>query len=100
MSQQERNQRLNITSHETRRLRGDLIYIFKLQESTLFTPAPDNRTRGHSKKLVIENTNNNIRKHSFAARNINIWNSLPENIVNAENVNIFKNLLDSYFSNV
>ena len=36
MSPRERNEVLGITSHEVRRLRGDLIYIYKMFDSDLF----------------------------------------------------------------
>ena len=98
MEPPERNRRLNLTSHETRRKRGDLIYMFKMYESGLFTPSGESRTRGQSKKLSVERTNNNIRKHSFAIRHVETWNSLPEAVVEAPSVNVFKARLDSHFS--
>ena len=66
MAPEERNQVLNIQDHRTRRLRGDLIYIYKMFDSGLFLPAIDTRTRGHSKKLQMQQYRNNIRKHTFA----------------------------------
>ena len=54
MSPVERNQALGITTHQTRRQRGDLIYIYKMFESGMFTRAINSRTRGHSKKLRQE----------------------------------------------
>ena len=71
MTPAERNRRLGITSHETRRLRGDLIHMFKLSHDTsLFPRCTDPRTRGHSKKLQVPRMNNDLRKHSFAVRNV------------------------------
>ena len=93
MSHEERNKALGITSHQTRRLRGDLIYIYMyklFEEEELFKKAIENRTRGNSKKLYLERTNNNLRKHSFSVRNISVWNNLNNDIVNAENLNTFK----------
>lgn len=98
MTQSERNKRLNITSHETRRLRGDLIYMYKMFDSGLFTPSPETRTRGHSRKLVLERAQNNLRKHSFATRNVTAWNNLPDHVVSAQSLNIFKSRLDAYLS--
>ena len=83
MTPEDRNRRLSISSHETRRLRGDLIFIFKLMNSEFFTLSTEGRTRGHSKKLRLERSRNNLRKHSFAVRNVAAWNSLPESIVSA-----------------
>ena len=98
MSQEERNQRLNITSHESRRLRGDLVYMYKLYESQLFTSSNETRTRGHPKRLKIEITHNNLRKHSFAARNADAWNSLPESVVCANSLDEFKARLDAHYT--
>ena len=99
MSPRERNEVLGITSHEVRRLRGDLIYIYKLFDSDLFSVSDVTRTRGHSKKLYLERTNNNIRQHSFSIRNVSAWNNLPDNVVDSSNLNIFKARLDDYFKN-
>ena len=96
MSQAERNKLLNITTHEERRLRGDLIYIYKLFESHLFTPSSIFHTRGHRKKLNLEFARNNLRKHSFAVRNVSFWNNLPNIVVEAQNLDIFKSRLDNY----
>ena len=98
MSPVERNQALGITTHQTRRQRGDLIYIYKMFESGMFTRAINSQTRGHSKKLREESAHNNIRKHSFAMRSIKAWNSLPESIVNAESMNSLKARLDECLS--
>ena len=98
MSQEERNQMLNITSHESRRLRGDLIYIYKMYDSDLFSHCSESRTRGHSKKLKVNFACNNLRKHSFAVRSVDSWNSLPETVVTAPSVNSFKARIDKYFN--
>ena len=99
MEQEERNRALNITSHKVRRLRGDLIYIYKMYDTSLFFPASNATTRGHSKKLNISFARNNVRKHSFALRSLETWNSLAEDIVNADNLNIFKSRLDTFLNN-
>ena len=96
MTHEERNRRLNITDHETRRLRGDLIYMYKMYDSDLFTPSAEVRTRGNSRKLRLEFSRNNLRKHSFATRNVSAWNNLPDHIVTAESLNSFKARLDSH----
>ena len=96
MNHNERNSILRITDHKTRRLRGDLVYIFKYYDDGLFSHNVDTRTRGHSKKLNLEMTQNNIRKHSFVVRNVAIWNSLPETIVSAPSVDSFKARLDIF----
>ena len=96
MSLNERNLALNLQDHKTRRTKGDLIYIYKMYDCGFFIPVGDTRTRGHSKKLKIQQSRNNIRKHSFSIRNVTIWNELPESVVTAENVNLFKARLDEH----
>ena len=97
LSPRERNEILNITDHRTRRLRGDLIHIYKLLSyESLFTPVRDPRTRGHDKKLEVPQARNNIRGHSFAARNIAAWNRLPNNVVNSRNLDVFKANIDEF----
>ena len=98
MSQPERNKMLNITSHESRRLRGDLVYMFKMYDSGLFSQPSEARTRGHSRKLNVDFACNNIRKHSFALRSVHVWNSLPDSIVTAPSVNSFKARIYNYFN--
>ena len=95
LTPQERNNLLGITSHRDRRLRGDLINMYKLgDDQRLFRPAVERRTRGHSKKVFLESTNNNLRRYSFAVRSVREWNALPENVINAPSLNSFKNRLD------
>ena len=59
----------------------------------------DQRTRGHSQKLVTIRCHYDLRKFSFGVRVINIWNSLPEKVVSADTVQTFKNRLDKFWSN-
>ena len=81
----ERNKMLGITDHATRRLRGDLIHVFKwINQDSFFVPSSITHTRGHSRKLCLEFARTNLRKHSFTVRTVNAWNSLPENVVAAQ----------------
>ena len=97
MTPSERNRTLGITDHKTRRSRGDLIAVYKLFDSgELFDSSNNERTRGHSKKIRVEASNNNIRYHSFAVRTINAWNALPEEVVSATTLNSFKSRLDAH----
>ena len=99
MAPEERNVFLGITDHKTRRLRGDLVHIYKmLEDENLFSLLAEGRTRGNSKKISQERANNNIRQHSFVIRNVPVWNNLPENIVNTPTLNSFKSRLDQYLS--
>lgn len=95
---------LNLTSLELRRLRGDLIQVYKivhgfdnLSFSDFFKFANSNITRGHCLKLQKVQSRINIRRYFFSQRVVNEWNGLPEDVVMARSVNGFKNALDKYF---
>ena len=97
MTPSERNAALGITDHQSRRARGDLISVYKLFDSgELFNNMAGERTRGHSKKLRVDTSNNNIRQHSFAVRTINAWNALPQDVVSTTTLNSFKARLDDF----
>jgi hypothetical protein len=96
---------LGLPTLKYRRLRGDMIEAYKIisgqydtcsvvsiQMNTYFN------TRGNKFKLYPNNVSNNVRKHFFNNRIINVWNSLPDNIVTVKNVNAFKNLLDKFWN--
>ena len=93
-----RLERLNIATLETRRLRGNLIRVFKIfksfdniQHSDFFTMA-DTELRGHELKsrLYKPQVHLNIRKYFFSVRIIDAWNSLPAAILRCNNVENFK----------
>jgi hypothetical protein len=99
---EERLQILNITSLELRRLRGDLIEVFKIlngfdivDKENFFCLSSTN-LRGHSLKLYKGSFNTNMAKFSFKNRVIDDWNNLPEDVVYCNTVNSFKNKLDDY----
>jgi hypothetical protein len=82
-----------------------LIQVFKLVKGhdnvdyrDFFQLVGNNRTRGHSYKLVKCRSNLNVRSKFFSQRVINSWNSLPEHVVLAESVNSFKNRLDKFWA--
>ena len=55
-SPEDQNNLLGVTSHKTRRLRGDLINMFKyIKKDQLFTLCQNRRTRGNDKNLVRPN---------------------------------------------
>jgi len=55
----------------------------------------DNRTRGHSFKLVKHRCNCEVRRHFFSERVVNHWNMLDHSICSAKSVNGFKSKLES-----
>uniref|UniRef100_A0A8D8TMU7 Uncharacterized protein n=2 Tax=Cacopsylla melanoneura TaxID=428564 RepID=A0A8D8TMU7_9HEMI len=94
---------LNLTTHEERRLRGDLIEIYKLStnyyscfntEENEFLTFNQSSRRGHQMKLTKERTAKNTRSHFLTNRVFNEWNSLPERVIESTSVNQFKTLYD------
>lgn len=104
---EERLRKLRLPSLEYRRLRGDMIEVYKITHdfydpptvATLLTPFSENTTRGHNFKLTKFNFNTSLFRSFFTNRIINFWNDLPPAVVNASSLNAFKNGLDKYFTN-
>ena len=91
-----RLQKLGITSLRERKVRGDMIEVYKLltgkeqvDHKQFFTLADmPYDLIGHEKKLK--------RKFFFSQTVVNRWNGLPAKVVNTESVNSFKNAYDRY----
>ena len=101
LSYKERLVKLQLPTLKFRRLRGDMLEVFKIlngyyDENIVPTLHRnfDTRTRGHLLKLLHIRAKHDLRKFSFCLRVVDIWNSLPEFIVRAPSVNSFKNNLD------
>ena len=99
-SYEEKLRRANLTSLETRRMRGDLIEVYKMIHgftnvniNEFFTLATSG-LRGHNFKLFKPRIHTDIYKFSFSNRVIDKWNALPYDVVNAPSINTFKNLID------
>jgi len=91
---------LKLWSLEDRRIRADLIEVFKITHGlssltvdTFFVFDTNSRTRGHPWKLKKRRTNTDLRYHFFSERVINWWNKLDSATVCATSVNSFKNRL-------
>ena len=94
---EERNRIMNLTTHKERRLRGDLITIYKnIDDDQLFTKKSNNRTRNHSKAIFHRRAKKDLKQHCISHRAISEWNSLPEHIIQSPNVNSFKSNLDKF----
>ena len=100
LSYYDRLKKSNLTSLETKRIRGDIIEIFKiyhgltdLDPGLFFTPSQI-KLRGHNYKIFKDRVFSNVGKYSFSYRVIDEWNSLPESVVNSASLNIFKNSID------
>ena len=88
---EERLKECGLTTLETRRLRGDLIYMFNTLngyeniDSNIFFETKI--TRGHDFTLVKKQSRLDVRKFSFSQRTINVWNKLSTECVHASNNN-------------
>ncbi len=95
--------RLNLTSLEDRRIRGDLITQFKIMnglEMVEWSHPPviyGITTRGHQFRYIKELSTSSIRSNFFNNRISNIWNGLPAQAVNAKSVNSFKAQIDNWY---
>ena len=90
-----------------RRLRGDMIEVFKILSDKCgydsevtegFLKLSNNTTtRGHSLKLDHRRARLDIRKNCFSYRVVKMWNSLPEDVVCSPNIDTFKRRLDRHW---
>ena len=109
LSYSERLKKLKLPTLSYRRLRGDLIEMYKLTNGIydgdsnkivkLWADVTDRTSkRGHSLKLFPHRANKDIRKNSYIVRTTPKWNSLPAFVANAPSLNSFKNRLDNLYS--
>ena len=77
LSYEKRLKECGLTTLETRRLRGDLIEVFKIlngyeniDRNFFFSFKKDNRTRGHEVTLVKDQCRLDIRKYSTTLETI------------------------------
>ena len=105
MSYSDRLSALSLTTLSTRRLRYDLILVYKILnglidvDNDFFSFATYSRTRGHRMKLTIDHNRLDIRKYCFSQRVVHVWNSLPESCISAPSLSIFKCMVDIYLQN-
>ena len=101
----ERLERLQLPSITYRRVRGDMIELFKhfhTCDKRILSPTfqPRERsTRRHEFQLLDRKPKDGIRgiqSNSFY-RSTKTWNGLPSHIVNAKHINSFKTLIDEYW---
>eukprot|EP00914_Ancora_sagittata_P020632 GHVO01040696.1.p1 GENE.GHVO01040696.1~~GHVO01040696.1.p1 ORF type:complete len:250 (+),score=12.86 GHVO01040696.1:161-910(+) len=104
LSYPERMRALGLPSLEYRRMRADMLQVYKIMHqyedvnSTEFLKmAETGRTRGHAQKLEKERTRTMKARGIFRHRVVDNWNGLPERIVNAPNVNSFKSQLNTHW---
>ena len=104
---EDRLRHLGLTTLELRRVRGDMIQVYKF----LSDPNPlvtckflkvnsSSRTRGHRYKLCKGSSRLDIRMYSFSMRVVNEWNGLPDWVVNSPSVLNFKINIDKHFTDI
>ncbi len=95
-------QRLQLFSLVRRRIRGDLICMYKIMHGLLDFPcdavfAASTRIglRDHTLKIHQQRCKTRRRQHAFSVRVVPYWNKLPEEIVTATFVETCKFRLDA-----
>ena len=104
-SYEERLKDLDLFPLQHRRLRGDLIQVFKIirgidnmDYNKYFTINNSNYTRGNGCKIIGKSFNSNESKNFFFNRIVNLWNGLPRDVIECSSVDTFKRHLDKYFA--
>jgi hypothetical protein len=89
LTYKERLEHLKLPTLAYRRLRGDMIEMYKILTGKYdpnvsdFVKVNTNDRRGHQLKVFKQHTRLNLRKYSFVHRSVNLWNSLPDGVINA-----------------
>ena len=105
---EERLRRLKLPTLAYRRLRGDLIEVYKIMTGKydpevcegLIVRREDDRSTGHPHKIFKERANREIRKNSFPHRIVDVWNRRRMGgVVKADTVKDFEFRLDSVLAN-
>ena len=99
---EQRLRKLHLTTLDTRRLRADLIKVFKMINQMDNVNLSDffqinyNNTRGHEYKFQKTRARLDIRKYSFSSRVVNEWNNLSMEAVQSTTLNGFKKHVDRH----
>ena len=107
-SYEERLRLLGLPTLKYRRLRGDMIELYKIMHdyydsniSLTLKHSDTLHTRGNRYKLSVSHVHNDFRKYFFVGLHkvTNIWNSLPDKVVSETSIDRFKNALDKFWHN-
>lgn len=114
LSYTDRLKKLNLETLQYRRTRADLLETYRIlngiheldlschcsicPDKRMFTPSLSRSTRGHDRKLQIQEATG-IRKHSFSARVTKQWNNLSQEAVSSPSINAFKHHLSKELPN-
>ena len=110
LSYEERLRKLKLPTLIYRRIRGDMITVYKFFnpecgfDPTLPSILPlhsevtkRKNSKGHKFKLYIEGARKDVRKYNFSMRVRKVWNSLPAEVVEAESIKSFEAALDKFW---
>ena len=104
-SSHQRIHHLDLISIVQRKLRGQLIEVFKYLNR--FTTASargffdydlNNRTRNDLAKLIVKHFITSVVQHFYPIKITTTWNSPPSEVVSSRTVNSFKNSLDKHWA--
>ena len=105
LSYEERLRKLNLPTLKFRRLRGDMIEVYKIvtgkygKNNNLELKLSNLKyTKGNQYKLYQNQSKFDIRKYFFSNRVVEIWNSLPNYVVEVNSIILFKQRLDKFWS--
>ena len=99
----ERLRLLGLPTLEHRRLRGDMIEVFKYLKGhydvkrPAFQPSLSGNLRGNVMKLQKKRFRLDTRGNYFSIRVVTQWNNLPDSVILAPSVNAFKSRLDKHW---
>ena len=100
----ERLKKLGISSLEYRRLRADVIEVYKIVNQIDRIPIDkffkiNNviSTRSNGLKLFKKLSRLNVQANVFSNRDVNAWNLLPSEVVLAPSLNSFKSRLNKFW---
>ena len=94
---------LHLATLVYRRLRGDLINVYKYMNQfcdvkPITKEDPDDTRRGHSSKLQNDtHCRTDRRLYFFSNRVIDWWNKIPQETIDAPSIDAFKNRPDNHF---
>ena len=102
LSYEDRLAKLRLPKLEERRIRGDMIMMYKCltgrekaDMGNVFELSKTN-LRGHCRKIAKRRGDKDIQKYSFPNRAVDQWNALPEEVVCAESIHKFKAKYDNW----